>query len=101
MTGYAITKDGDKICYACSDVMTRQQMKEHGVVAAYADSSLSNVTTWSGGHLATILTRGKPHPITGRRHVTALGEDGSRWYGWATKGMVMTLRRATTARHQR
>src|SRR5438034_2093749 len=87
-TGYAITPDGRKICYADSNEEERKAFAEATVYSAYADERKGIITTWPGATLATITRvqhdarRWTPNGGSYRmRHVWATAPDGAHWYG--------------------
>lgn len=94
-TGYAETADGRRVCYPCADDMQRAELAATpagGRFGAYLSTDGRHVTTWTGGHLATV-TR-----LTGNRRQTfvrARDRDGRMWAGVgpAESGTYVTLRR--------
>ncbi len=102
-TGYAITPDGRKICYSCSNAAERADFAAADRYAAYLSGDGRHVTTWPGGELARVTYCRSHRGGFGGEYVTvdATGPDGSRWYGrGGGRGMYLRLRRrkATPAR---
>jgi hypothetical protein len=81
--GYAVTPDGDKICYACADTREREAMHaaEPGakvfaylaIVTEHPTRNTRRITTWTGGTLARVVSMCE----------TKAGFGQSRWYGRA------------------
>ena len=97
-TGYAVTNDGSKICYACCAVRDRANMIRTGKATLYLTMSSScdvpgqlvparehvAVSNWSDTlrfPIHTPIKRGK-HNIAGIRYdVWFTGPDGEPWHG--------------------
>jgi hypothetical protein len=103
-TGYAVTMDGEKICYSCADTRQRDGMKTASIIGAYISSDGRSVTTWTGGKLATVirsthvrLTRVSFAHGGSIRAIRAVDDTGAHWYGRGSPGLAVTLRRAKSA----
>lgn len=104
-TGRAIDPDtGTTICYPCSDELERAAMTRASTFVAYVSADGSALTTWPGGHLATIDRADTGQP--GRLSYTPSGgtwtpyvwhatdADGVRWVGVnGGLGLVIHMRR--------
>ena len=90
--------DGATLCYACADNVQRQQMASGKTYGAYVSSDGTAITTWSGGHLATVRQSrkiGSGFGYGGQLYVRAVDPSGAEWYGRnGGRGMCITLRRA-------
>lgn len=104
-TGHAIDlTTGATRCYPCSDDHERDAMTRAATFVAYVSTDGRALTTWPGGHLATIdpadaHQRGqRTHTPTGgtwTRHVWhATDAEGRRWFGVNDgPGLVIRVRR--------
>ncbi|WIV57897.1 hypothetical protein [Amycolatopsis nalaikhensis] len=104
-TGYAIDPATDATrCYPCSDEREREAMTRANTFVAYVSTDGRTLTTWPGGHLATIdPADAHQHgqriytPSGGRwtRYVWhATDVDGGRWGGVnGGPGLVIRMRR--------
>jgi hypothetical protein len=104
-TGRAIDPTTDATsCYPCSDEREREAMTRANTFVAYVSSAGDALTTWPGGHLATI-DPADAHQL-GRRTYTPSGGiwtryvwhatdiDGGRWTGVnGGPGLVIRVRR--------
>jgi hypothetical protein len=97
-SGYAVTPDNRRICYACADARQREDLKDRSrPFTAYLSSDGRKVTTWTGGELMTV-TRETDWRIFGSRRnvgscISATDCHGNRWHGrGAGRGMAITLR---------
>lgn len=106
-SGYAIRKNGERICYPCSDAGERATFATSDVFIAYVSDDGKSITTWPGGFLARVTyvsrTSGGFGSLPGRRGsvyaVGAIAPDGSEWYGRnAGAGMAIRLRRKKSRR---
>jgi hypothetical protein len=90
-TGTAHTTDGREICWTCADAEQREQLRTADTFTAYLTPVLTAeghtkghaLTTWTGGHLATVtvLTCGR-HNIGGQLYrFRAVDVHGAQWYG--------------------
>ena len=103
-TGYAVPRDGEKICHPCANTSQREGMKTARIIVAYISSDGRSVTTWTGGKLATVI-RSTYVELTrisfthGRfiRAIRAVDDTGAHWYGRGSPGLAVTLRRAKSA----
>lgn len=105
-TGYARDRDGRTMCYPCADISERAAFLVASMAGepftAYVDDA-GNLTTWSGGLLATGVPRAGGVSRSGwhgsrvyswRFRTGPLGES-AEWYGRnGGPGMVITVRRA-------
>ncbi len=93
-TGTAHTADKREICWACADLEQREALKTANVYTAYLTNGA--LTTWSGGHLATItyLHEGR-HNIGGTLwRFRATDVHGGKWYGTSPgPGMYARMRK--------
>lgn len=98
-TGYARTQDGRTLCYADADAAQRADFADAQTFAGYV-SAAGDLTTWTGGVLATAQrgTHGVSRAGWHGAEVHAwrfTGPDGSSWYGRnGGPGMFITARRA-------
>ncbi|MGW7531760.1 hypothetical protein [Amycolatopsis sp. NPDC054798] len=104
-TGFATDPaTGATICYACADERQRDALNHATRFAAYVACDSATLTTWSGGHLATIDPADRHQ--AGERATTPTGHrwtrftwhatdgDGGRWFGVnGGPGLVVFLRR--------
>ncbi|KAA9159444.1 hypothetical protein FPZ12_020290 [Amycolatopsis acidicola] len=104
-TGFATDPaTGLTSCYTCSDEQQRDALHHASRYTAYVACDRTTLTTWPGGHLATIDLADQSQ--TGRRATTPTGQcstrfswhatdnDGGRWFGInGGPGLVITLRR--------
>jgi hypothetical protein len=105
-TGYARDRDDRTMCYPCADIAERAAFLVAGMTGepftAYVDGA-GNLTTWTGGVLATGIRAARGVSRSGwhgsevhswRFRTGPLGES-AEWYGRnAGPGMVITVRRA-------
>jgi len=84
-TGYATTKDGNKICFDCCSVRDRQVMIDLGNSALYLskDEKGYKVTNWPGTLMFRCTTprKGKHNIARTRYDVWFTGPDGQDWHG--------------------
>jgi hypothetical protein len=103
-TGYARDRDDRTLCYPCADISERAAFLLAGMTGdpftAYVDAA-GNLTTWTGGLLATGIrsahgvSRAGWHGSEVHSWRFRVGTDGPEWYGRnAGPGMVITVRRA-------
>lgn len=98
--GYAVTRDGSHICYACADAQQREELKDREPFSAYLSSDGKTITTWTGGKLMDIaqswpctLTRNSHwHSAKSYRSIRAVDVHGAKWYGRGSAGVCITLR---------
>jgi hypothetical protein len=104
--GYARDRDDRTMCYPCADIAERAAFLVAGMTGepftAYVDGA-GNLTTWTGGVLATGIRAARGVSRSGwhgsevhswRFRTGPLGES-AEWYGRnAGPGMVITVRRA-------
>jgi hypothetical protein len=97
-SGYAITPENRRICYACADKRQVADLLDRSKpFCAYLSTSGLTITTWTGGKLMTV-TRETDWRIFGSRHsvgscVSAVDVHGKRWHGrGAGRGMAINLR---------
>lgn len=111
-SGYAVRRDNTRICYACADAEEREALKTADKFFAYlsnepepgtTDRRLSSITTWTGGHLMSIVSivwrRVGFCDVTGRRpmsaFITARDVHGTVWIGRSPgHGMYARMRRS-------
>lgn len=91
-TGYATTREGERICYRCSDDRQRAEMASARRLTAYLSSDMRTITSWTGGKLGTV-TR-----VTGNERQTFVrvtDTHGGHWAGIgpAESGTYVNLRR--------
>jgi hypothetical protein len=104
-TGHAIDPaTGTTRCYPCSDDHERTAMTRAATFVAYVSTHGHALTTWPGGHLATVdpadaHQRGQrtytPSGGTWTRHVWhATDAEGGRWFGVnGGPGLIIRVRR--------
>lgn len=100
-SGYAIRRNGERICYPCSDAGERATFATADVFIGYVSSDGKSITTWPGGFLARITCMSRIRSGAGgaQYSVNAVAPDGSQWYGRNEgAGMVIRLRRKKTRR---
>jgi len=99
-TGYAVKNDGSKICYPCADAEQLEALKARKPTGAYLSGDGKNITTWTGGILASV-TVSKPCRITGNgvfnnpksyRSIRAKDLHGNLWAGRGSPGVHISLR---------
>lgn len=100
-TGYAVTPQGELICYDCADVRQREDLKDRSKpFVAYVDSAGKLITTWTGGVLARI-TQSWPCQLTRRSNwhdsksykcIRATDVHGGKWFGRGSAGVAIKLR---------
>lgn len=98
-TGTAHTSDGREICWECADHEHRESLKDRRPTGGYLSSDGKTVTTWSGGHLATV-TWSRPCRLTrvswvhGKSYVSVNARDvhGNYWTGRGSPGIAIRLR---------
>ncbi|MCK2240062.1 MULTISPECIES: hypothetical protein [unclassified Crossiella] len=82
-TGIAIdTHTGATSCYPCSNEQEREAMTRANIFLAYVSTDGDALTTWPGGHLATIDLADTRQP--GRRTYTPSGGMWTRYLWHAT-----------------
>jgi hypothetical protein len=97
-TGYAITAEGAHICYSCADERSLADVAaaspgDRAPVALYLASDGRTITTWSGGKVMTLASKGNRHNFSRERfYLTARDAQGRTWYGTGAEGMYCTLR---------
>lgn len=93
------------VCYPCADSLQAEDMATSDRIDAYVSGDGRNVTTWSGGVLARIVTATEPRvtytPTGGRVetvYVIARDADGRTWHGRGPgRGMYVRLRRSQSS----
>lgn len=96
-TGYAITPDGDYLCYACADeriladiAAARPGDRAPGL---YLSNDNRTITSWSGGTIMRLVQKGTRHNFSRDRfYLTARDASGRTWYGTGAPGQYCTLR---------
>ena len=80
-TGYAITLDGNKVCYSCAAKHILQSMFETGKVTLYLDNN--EVTDWSGELSFNVLEKREGrHNFAGVRYDFWFRTSDNRlWHG--------------------
>ena len=100
-TGYARTRDGRTLCYACADAAEREELRSRsGVFCAYLSSDGQRATTWTGGTLGTVVSsrpckltrRSYTHDASEYRSVTVRDVHGAYWHGRGSPGISIRLR---------
>jgi hypothetical protein len=97
-TGYAITAEGAYICYSCADERTLADIAaaspgDRVPAALYLASDGRTITTWSGGKVMTLASKGNRHNFSRERfYLTARDAQGRTWHGTGAEGMYCTLR---------
>lgn len=96
-TGYAITPEGDRICYACADERTLADIAAarpgDRAPGLYLSGDGRRITTWSGGTIMTHVRKGGRHNFSPDRfYLTAQDAQGRTWHGTGAEGMYCTLR---------
>ena len=103
-TGYACTCDDLRICYTCADEAERERTRHTNIMLGYLSSDCPQITTWSGGVLATVTSKRTARVGFGRTlrtYWTARDLDGRYWYGANQGGgMCTTMRLARSATRQ-
>ena len=92
-TGYGMTPDGSKVCYACCTVRDINTMKTATKFSGYVSSDGRELQTWAGGKLGTLSIGKLHHWSRERHHVRARDLHGNAWYGTGAPGMYCVLRR--------
>ena len=87
-TGYAVTPEETKICYACADAAQVADVADPAITMFLGYVTQNTITTWTGGMLGWVTRR-----MEGERRYSSLGmpmrwvsydvgtPDGRRWYG--------------------
>src|SRR5688500_16004336 len=87
-SGYARTREGLHLCYACADAQQREELKDRSKpFFAYVSSDGKNITTWTGGVLMRItqswpckLTRQSwTHSQSSYKSIRATDMHGGKW----------------------
>jgi hypothetical protein len=102
-TGTAHTPKGE-VCWTCADAMQREDLRTSDRFSAYlslsADKTTLQLTTWSGGVLATVTAKWETSAGGFARRTTitrfrAVDSHGGRWFGSSPGvGMYARMRRA-------
>lgn len=106
-TGYAIFRDGARVCYACADKRQLADIEASQIgdkFPAYVSSDGRKITSWTGGELMRVIHWGDKHPWTlrsswgARYYLRAVDAKGRVWSGTGADGMYANLRltKATT-----
>lgn len=89
-TGYGVTNDGKRICYACCAERDRESMRDTGkatlyliIRAQHIGHAEAEVTNWPGSLRFPIgYVRTGRHNMAGKRYdVWFTGPDGAEWHG--------------------
>ena len=97
--GYAITPEGQHICYGCADKRQIADLKDRSK-PFFAYLSGASITTWTGGKLMTV-TRSRPCQLTrfsythnrnSFRSVHCVDVHGNHWAGRGSDGIAIKLR---------
>ena len=98
-TGYACTKEGAIICYACADKRQVEDLKDRSKpFVGYL--TFATVTTWTGGLLMRVI-RSAPckltrpsftHDRNSFRSIRARDVHGKDWHGRGSVGIAIILR---------
>ncbi len=106
-TGYAVTPDGTRICYACADKAQIEALKDRSkpfcayVSLVSKDSWLGyKITTWTGGELmrvtsarpCTLTRQSYTHDGRGYMSIHAVDVHGGHWAGRGSEGIAIKLR---------
>lgn len=93
-TGYAMRPDGARICYTCSDALELKAMREGDRYFAYMSMNGAAITTWPGGVLGRVVSRGARHPWSReRRYLRIVDVYGASWTGTGAPGEYVRMRR--------
>lgn len=103
-SGYAIRPDGAHICYPCADAEQRAALLTANTYMGYLSGDGSQITTWTGGTLATVTTAterrvgfGAWRKGEGRTYWKAVDVHGQRWHGTSPgRGMFARMRKSKT-----
>lgn len=100
--GYATRADGTRICYDCADREQVEALKTADTFVGYLSNGPQGkqtsyrLTTWTGGHLATVgtLVR-RDHNIGGfLYYINAIDAHGQQWHGTSPgPGMYARMRK--------
>lgn len=97
--GYARTTTGRTVCYPCATEHEREQMRAAALAgqpfAAYLSSDGREITTWTGGTLARVISERASGQGFGTKitHIRAIDPHGRRWHGKGSgRGMFLTIR---------
>lgn len=99
--GYAVTREGLHICYACADAQQIEEMKDRSKsFGAYVSSDGQRITSWTGGLLMRVtqswscqLTRQSQwHDSRSYKSIRATDVHGKKWYGRGSAGVCITMR---------
>lgn len=96
-TGYAVFRDGRKVCYACADKIQREDLHDRSrPMTGYLSSDGQRWTTWTGGTLGNVIRLTESRcAFHGARmvHIRVRDVHGKEWYGrGAGPSMVLNLR---------
>jgi hypothetical protein len=101
-TGTVTLPDDREVCWSCGDQWQREYMATHDQLDAYLSSDGKSITTWSGGHLATVergVSRKTGFCGATRMYLRAVDPTGKRWHGSSPgPGMYARLRKSSGAR---
>ena len=106
-SGYATWRDtGKTSCYPCTDDIARAELATAKSFLGYLSSDSRTVTTWTGGHLATVTSVHSAEVGFGyktrRYYIRAVDASGAEWYGTGQgAGMCANMRRANSRRKAR
>lgn len=85
--------DGRYVCKQCAAKAQQQQLRVADTALAFADRSLTHVTTAGGVPLLTIETRGAENRSSKRRQIIARDpRTGRLWIGHAAPDKAVWLR---------
>ena len=98
-SGYAVLPSGERICYACSDKLSVEELKDRTKPFYGYVGKGNSITTWTGGKLMTI-TRAWPCKLTrysfthGKSclSIHAVDVHGGHWAGRGSVGIAIKLR---------
>lgn len=99
-TGYALTKDGQTVCYSCAEKNEKEDFLQASKYPAYVSKKDDHfvITTWTGGLLAQVKSM-RQTKIRGRDSrwlysIRAVDETGGQWTGrGGGEGLYINLRR--------
>lgn len=82
-SGYALTKDNEKVCYICCGVEDRNYMINEDKICLYLDTTKRQVTNWPNSlHFGLMNIRIGKHNIARKRYdVYFVGPDNYVWHG--------------------
>lgn len=82
-TGYGLTDEDEKVCYACCADVDRENMIKKGRICLYLVENDTAIINWCGTLRFKVkrIKKGK-HNIAGvQRHAWFNGPDGKVWHG--------------------